>query len=198
MYGTTEVGVIIANFPGFGDFEVRHGALGKPIPGWEVVVLDEGGRLAQASTAGEISVKRRGEWFRCKDRAQVDADGYFWYLGRVDDVIISAGWTISPLEVETVLAQHPQVLESAVIGVPDAVRGQVLKAVVVAERDDAAFAEELQAFVRTRLSQHEYPRIIEFVAELPRTPNGKVNRRALRAHGGADTRSDPPTGDTTL
>jgi acetyl-CoA synthetase len=186
MYGTTEVGVIIANYPGFRDYEVRHGALGKPIPGWEVVVLDDDGRPAEPGSVGEISVKRRGEWFRCKDLAQVDTDGYFWYLGRADDVIISAGWTISPLEVESVLAQHQQVLDVAVIGVPDPVRGQQVKAFVVGEREDAGFAEELQVFVRTRLSQHEYPRIIEFVPDLPRTPNGKVNRRALRALGGEE------------
>jgi acetyl-CoA synthetase len=156
------------------------------MPGWEVVVLDDDGRPAEPGSVGEISVKRRGEWFRCRDLAQVDTDGYFWYLGRADDVIISAGWTISPLEVESVLAQHQQVLDVAVIGVPDPVRGQQVKAFVVGEREDAGFAEELQVFVRTRLSQHEYPRIIEFVPDLPRTPNGKVNRRALRALGGEE------------
>lgn len=180
MYGTTETGVILANFPGFGDYSVRPGALGQPVPGWEVAVIDDAGAPVADGVVGEIAVRRRGEWFRSKDLGQRDVDGYFWYLGRADDVIISSGWTISPLEVENALCLHPDVTGAAVVGVPDALRGQALKAFVVSERNDAGMVAELQDLVKTRLSAHEYPRHIEFIAELPTTVNGKINRRALR------------------
>jgi acetyl-CoA synthetase len=112
----------------------------------------------------------------------VDGDGYFYHAGRADDVIISAGWTMSAVEIEDVLLRHPDVSEAAVIGVADSLRGQVVKAFVVSSRaGDDAFARELQEFTRTRLSQHEYPRRVAFVAALPKTPAGKVNRKALRA-----------------
>src|SRR3954451_22717026 len=112
---------------------------------------------------GEIKVCRRGAWFATKDRGRIDADGYFYHAGRADDVIISAGWTIGAAEVEDAMLQHPTVREVAVIGVPDALRGQVVKAFVVASRlPDDALAAELQDFVRTRLSQHEYPRLVAF------------------------------------
>ena len=132
MYGTTETGVILANYPGFPDYEPRPGALGKPLPGVEVAVLTEEGDVAPAGTTGEISVKRRSRWFGAKDLGHVDEDGYFHYGGRADDVIISAGWTISPLEIERALLAHPDVAEAAVIGAPDEVRGQIVMAFVVA------------------------------------------------------------------
>ncbi|AKS32110.1 acyl-CoA synthetase [Mycolicibacterium goodii] len=180
MYGTTETGVILANFPGFDDYAVRPGALGKAVPGWEVAVIDDAGNPVADGVVGEIAVRRRGEWFRSKDLGQRDADGYFWYLGRADDVIISSGWTISPLEVENALCLHPDVMAAAVVGVPDKLRGQALKAFVVSTRNDADMVSELQDMVKTQLSAHEYPRHIEFIAELPTTVNGKINRRALR------------------
>src|SRR5262249_53792017 len=130
---------------------------------------------------GEIKVWRRGEWFPTKDRGAVDAEGYFHHAGRADDVIISAGWTMSAVEIEDALLAHPDVREVGVIGVADLLRGQVVKAFVVSARPgDDAFARELQEFTRARLSQHEYPRRVQFVAELPKTPAGKVNRKALR------------------
>jgi acetyl-CoA synthetase len=180
MYGSTEVGVIVASYPGFEDFVPRSGALGKAAPGWEVAILDEHGTPLPPNQLGEIAVKRRGEWFRVKDRGRVDGDGYFYHAGRSDDVIISAGWTMSALEIERALLTHPDVVEAAVVGVPDARRGQVPKAFVVAHRNGSDFATELQHHVQTRLSRHEYPRIIEVVDALPKTPAGKVNRRALR------------------
>jgi acetyl-CoA synthetase len=126
-------------------------------------------------------VWRRDTWFPTKDRGHVDGDGYFYHAGRADDVIISAGWTMSAIEIEDVLLRHPDVREAAVIGVADALRGQVVKAFIVSARGgDDAFARELQDFTRTRLSQHEYPRRVAFVAALPKTPAGKVNRKALR------------------
>lgn len=181
MYGTTEVGVILASYPGAEDFEVRPGALGKPVPGVEVAVLDAGGRPCPPGQVGEIKVKRRDGWFATKDLGHVDAEGYFYHNGRADDVIISAGWTMSAVEIEDVLLKHPDVREAAVIGVADTLRGQVVKAFVVSPRaGDEAFARELQDFTRTRLSRHEYPRRVAFVPELPKTPAGKVNRKTLR------------------
>jgi len=180
MYGTTETGVILASYPGFRDFKVKRGSLGKPVPGWKVAIINEEGKEVPPGTLGEIAVKRRGEWFHAKDAGIMDEDGYFWHKGRSDDVIISAGWTISAVEVEDALLKHPDVREAAVIGVPDEVRGHIVKAFLVAGRREEAFEEELKEFVKTRLSAHEYPRAIAFVDELPKTPAGKVNRKALR------------------
>ncbi|HUN40928.1 MAG TPA: AMP-binding protein [Acetobacteraceae bacterium] len=181
MYGTTEVGVLLVNYPGADDFIVKPGALGKPVPAMQVEVQRPDGTLCGPDEIGEIKVWRRNAWFSTKDRGFVDADGYFYHAGRADDVIISAGWTIGAVEVEDTLLKHPAVKEAAVIGVPDATRGQVVKAFIVTDRAaDPALAADIQDFVRTRLSQHEYPRLVAFVSQLPRTPAGKVNRKALR------------------
>jgi acetyl-CoA synthetase len=196
MYGTTEVGVILADYPGAPDHVVRPGALGKPVPGVRVEVQRPDGTPCAPDELGEIMVWRRGAWFPTKDRGTVDADGYFHHAGRADDVIISAGWTMSAVEIEDVLLKHPDVREAAVIGVADALRGHVVKAFVVSPRPgDDAFARELQDFTRMRLSQHEYPRRVAFVADLPKTPAGKINRKALRdaeaAGGGVETTHAP-------
>ena len=181
MYGTTEVGVVLADYPGAPDYVVRPGALGKPVPGVRLEVQGPDGRPGAPRQVGEIKVWRRDAWLATKDRGWVDEEGYYYHAGRADDVIISAGWTMSAVEIEHVLLKHPDVREAAVIGVADALRGQVVKAFVVSARPgDAAFARELQEFTRTRLSRHEYPRHVGFVSELPRTPAGKVNRKALR------------------
>lgn len=181
MYGTTEIGVILANYPGADDLEVRDGSLGKPVPGNEVEVHDAEGRPAKPGEIGELMVKRRGEWFPTKDLGRVDEDGYFYHAGRADDVIISAGWTMSAVEIEDAILRHPKVAEAAAIGVPDEVRGQVVKAFVVLKGDESAgLIEEIQDLVRQNLSRHEYPRHVAFVPELPKTPAGKVNRKILR------------------
>jgi acetyl-CoA synthetase len=181
MYGTTEVGVILADYPGASDHVVKPGALGKPVPGVRVEVQRPDGQPCAPGELGEIKVWRRDAWFPTKDRGTVDDDGYFFHGGRADDVIISAGWTMSAVEIEDVLLKHPDVREAAVIGVADSLRGQVVKAFVVSARPgDDAFARELQDFTRTRLSQHEYPRHVAFVADLPRTPAGKIHRKVLR------------------
>lgn len=181
MYGTTEVGVILVNYPGAEDFVVKPGSLGKPPPGVRVEVQDADGRPSAPGVIGEIKVWRRDGWFPTKDLGRVDADGYFHHMGRADDVIISAGWTMSAVEIEDVLLKHPDVREAAAIGAPDAVRGQVVKAFIVSDRPgDEAFAAELQDFTRRRLSLHEYPRQVVFASELPKTPAGKVNRKVLR------------------
>lgn len=181
MYGTTETGVILVNFPGFSDHTPKPGALGKPMPGCQVAVLDSSSEPVGPDVSGEISIWRRGEWFRAKDLGWTDDDGYFYYGGRADDVIISSGWTISPLEVERTLMQHDAVLDAAVIGVPDETRGLAVKAYVVTQVEDpGSMTKELQDHVKRELSPHEYPRTIEYVESLPKTPNGKINRRALR------------------
>jgi acetyl-CoA synthetase len=181
IYGSSEIGNIMANYPGASDIKVKLGSIGKPMPGISIEVQDaEGGRCAPG-VIGEIKVLRRGQWMPTKDLGRVDDEGYFYHCGRADDVIISAGWTISAVQVEGVILQHPQVREVAAVGVPDPVRGNIVKAFVVAITGGGdKLAAEIQELVRARLSAHEYPRAVEFVAELPKTPAGKINRRALR------------------
>jgi acetyl-CoA synthetase len=187
MYGTTEIGVVLVNYPGASDYVVRPGSLGKPVPGVKLRVQKSDGTPAEPGVTGELMLWRRDRWETTKDLAHVDRDGYFYHAGRADDAIISAGWTMSAVEIENTLLAHPEVMEAAVIGVPDATRGQVVKAFIVSDRmpsDD--FAEELKLFTRERLSQHEFPRHISFVNELPKTPAGKVNRKVLRDREAAE------------
>jgi acetyl-CoA synthetase len=188
MYGTTEIGVCLVNYPGAADFEVKSGSLGKAVPGLRVEVQDPEGRACAANVTGELKLWRSGEWIATKDLGRVDEDGYFWHGGRADDVIISAGWTIGAVEVEDAILKHPDVREAAAIGVADALRGQVVKAFVVSPRRGTdAFIQEIQDLVRTRLSQHEYPRQVVFTEELPKTPAGKIHRRKLREQEVAKT-----------
>lgn len=182
MYGTTEVGVVLVNYPGADDFTVKPGSLGKPVPGGRVEVHDPAGNPCAPGVKGEIVVWRMGAWLPTKDLGHVDADGYFYHDGRADDVIISAGWTMSAVEIEDIILMHPAVSAAAAIGIPDAVRGQIVKAFVVASGPESPdLAREIQELVRTKLSRHEYPRVVEFVDDLPRTPAGKLNRTVLRA-----------------
>ncbi len=132
--------------------------------------------------------KFRGDWLLTGDLGVCDADGYFWFHGRDDDLIMSAGYRIGPDEVEGCIARHPAVSMVAVIGVPDALRGEVVKAFIVPRpgyEPSAALVADIQGYVKTRLSGHEYPRAIEFLDELPMTITGKIMRRELR--------SRPPT-----
>jgi len=180
-YGSTEAGALIYQYAGFKNWVVKPVSLGKPMPGIEIALLDKEGKEVPAGTIGEIAIRRRGEWFRVKDAAVVDEDGYYWHKGRVDDVIISAGWTISPTEVEDVLQKHPSVLEVAVVGVPDKERGQIVKAFIVTKRDPSQkLKEEIQNFIKERLSKHEYPREIEFMKNLPKTEGGKIKKEELK------------------
>ncbi|MBT6093262.1 MAG: AMP-binding protein [Rhodospirillaceae bacterium] len=181
IYGSTEVGVILAGYPGADDFDFKPGSLGKPVPSVEVAVLRADGEPTAPDEVGEIHLKRRDGWFPIKDLGHVDADGHYYHDGRADDVIISAGWTMSAQEIENTLMKHTDVDEVAVIAAPDEVRGQVAKAVVVSERDGSdAFTAELQAFAKQSLARHEYPRQVAYAAALPKTPAGKINRKALR------------------
>ncbi|MGA2463236.1 MAG: AMP-binding protein [Thermodesulfobacteriota bacterium] len=183
-YGSTEVGPIIYNYAGFDNWLVKPGSLGKPMPGIEVKVINDTGKETANGQIGEIAIKRRGEWFRAKDAAVVDEDGYFWHKGRVDDIIISAAWTISPNEVEDVLLKHRAVKEVAVLGIPDKERGQIVKAFIVPNVEpNLALKKELQDFVKDRLSKHEYPREIEFMGALPKTEAGKIKRKELKERG---------------
>lgn len=181
IYGTTEVGVVLASYPGAADFDVRPGSLGKPVPGVELDIHDPSGRSCTSGQIGEIVLRRRDGWFSIKDLGHRDEDGYWWHDGRADDVIISAGWTMSAKEIEDTLLAHPDVDEAAAIAVPDEERGQVAKAFIVSARlGDDDFANELKDYTKGRLARHEYPRRVEFADTLPKTPAGKVNRKALR------------------
>jgi acetyl-CoA synthetase len=181
MYGTTEIGVVLVNYPGAPDFHVKPGSLGKAVPGQKLEVQRVDGTPTAPGEIGELMLWRGGGWITTKDRAKIDEDGYFYHCGRADDVIISAGWTMSAVEIENTMLRHENVLECGIIGVPDEQRGQVVKAFVVANRPgDDAFVKELQNFTRERLAQHEFPRIVEFVDELPKNPAGKVHRKMLR------------------
>jgi acetyl-CoA synthetase len=185
--------------------EVREGSMGKPMPGWDVVVLDEDERPVKSGERGEICLRARsnphyplgywnrpaedseevfgGEWFHTKDAASTDEDGYFWYEGRADDVIISAGYRIGPFEVESACLEHPAVAEAAAVAVPDERRGNIVKAFVVlaaGNEPSDELAEEIKAFVRDHLSAYAYPRQVEFVPDLPKTLTGKIRRIELR------------------
>ena len=191
IYGSTEVGVIIANYPGADDLPVKLGSLGKPLPGCKIDIQDANGLSCSVGAIGEIKLFKNDTWFPVKDLGSFDKDGYYFHHGRADDVIISAGWTMSAVEIEDVLLKHKAVEEVAVIGVPEEERGQIVKAFVITKSDEKnALAKELQTFTRERLSLHEYPRIIEFVETLPKTPAGKVNRKALRESAIKDNERD--------
>jgi len=182
MYGTTEVGPICSDYAGFDGWKVKPGSLGKPmVGGQKVAILDEKGNELPPGKEGQIAVWRDNGWIRVGDIVVQDEEGYFWYKCRADDVIISAGYTIGPIEIEEVLKKHPAVMEVAVVGSPDKERGEVVKAFIKANRNPSEqLKEEIQAFVKTNLSKHEYPREIEFLDELPKTPDGKVRRKELR------------------
>lgn len=174
------------------------------MPGWDIAILDEDEHPVTPGDRGEICLRARsnphyplgywdqpeaseetfgGEWFHTKDAARTDADGYVWYEGRADDVIISAGYRIGPFEVESALLEHPAVAEAAVVASPDERRGSVVKAFVVparGQRPDDDLATEIKAYVRENLSSYAYPRLIEFVSDLPKTLTGKIRRIELR------------------
>jgi acetyl-CoA synthetase/medium-chain acyl-CoA synthetase len=204
-YGQTETVVMIGNFRSLGG-EVRAGSMGKPTPGMPVGLVDETGREVPAGQEGEVALRVKperplglfqeywqhpeetaehfqGDWYLTGDRATRDADGYFWFVGRKDDVIKSSGYRIGPFEVESVLLEHPAVLEAAVVGKPDHARGQIVKAFVVLRSEAMANEElsrELQQHCRQTAAPYKYPREIEFVKELPKTISGKTRRVELR------------------
>lgn len=200
-YGLTESYPLCANFP---FMEVREGSMGRPMPGWDVQILDEDEKPVERGERGEICLRARsnphyplgywqlpeatletfgGEWFHSHDAATMDADGYVWYAGRADDVIISAGYRIGPFEVESACIEHPAVREAAAVASPDELKGNLVKAFIVLadgfEPSDE-LADEIKRSVRKSLSAYAYPRLIEFTDELPKTLTGKIRRIELR------------------
>ena len=182
VYGSTEVGPLTAHYAGFKDWKVVPGSLGKPMLGVNLAIIDSEGNRLPPGQLGEIAIMRKDGWFRVKDAAVEDDDGYYWHKGRVDDIILSSGWTISATEVEDKLQQHKNVLEAVVIGVPDKDRGEIVKAFVKTNAEPTEDLKiELQDFVKIELSKHEYPREIEFVDAIPKTEGGKTNRKEVKA-----------------
>ncbi|MEP9354627.1 AMP-binding protein [Xanthobacter sp. KR7-65] len=201
FYGQTECNLVLSNCAGLSS--LRVGSLGRPVPGHAVALIDEDGQEVPAGTLGTIAVRRpdpvmfvgywnnpaateakfHGDWLVTGDLAIRDDEGFFYFRGRSDDLIKSSGYRIGPGEVEEAVEKHPAVAQAAVIGVPDADRGQIVKAFVVLKNGAQGGPElisDIQTFVRTRLAAHEYPREIAFLPELPRTASGKLQRSALR------------------
>lgn len=202
FYGQTECNLVLGNCAGL--MEVCPGSMGRAIPGHEVAIIDDEGNELPDNENGHIAVRRPdpvmfleywsnpkatqekfiGDWLLTGDMGKRDSDGYFWFLGRNDDVITSGGYRIGPAEVEDCLLKHPAVAMAAVIGVPDEVRTEIVKAFVVLANGHEASAElarEIGEHVKRQLAAHEYPREVEFVSELPMTTTGKIIRRELRA-----------------
>lgn len=204
-YGQTETVILVGNFP-TPDCKIKPGSMGKPAPGAIVDVIDEKGQPMPDNKEGDIAVKvvparptglfkeywnnpdatagtLVGDWYVTGDRAYRDEDGYLWFVGRADDVIISAGYRIGPFEVESALVEHPAVLESAVVAKPEAVRGEIVKAFVVLKQGyepTDKLVTEIQDFVKKLTAPYKYPREIEFVVDLPKTISGKIRRVELR------------------
>src|SRR6188472_4382658 len=213
FYGLTESYPLAGNFP---FMEVREGSMGRPMPGWDVQILDEDENPVAQGERGEICLRARsnphyplgywnrpedsaeafgGDWFHTKDAAEQDTDGYYWYSGRADDVIISAGYRIGPFEVESACIEHPAVREAAAVASPDERRGHVVKAfLVLAEGHEPSdeLAGDIKHFVRDRHSAYAYPRLIEFVDDLPKTLTGKIRRIELREREQAGRRGPAP------
>jgi len=202
-YGQTECALVIANFPGM---DVKLGSMGKPSAGFDVAVIDEMGNRLGAGTEGDVAINIkprpvglfegyynnpektkgvfRGNWYITDDRAYIDNDGYFWFLGRADDVIKSSGYRIGPFEVESILLEHPAVAEAAAVASPDELRGSIVKAFIVLKRGHIPsneLATQIMEFTKKMTAPYKHPRKIEFVDELPKTLTGKIRRNELRA-----------------
>jgi acetyl-CoA synthetase len=202
-YGQTECTVAVATYPWM---EPKPGSMGKPSPGYDIKIIDEDGNPCEVGNEGEIVILTSGEkpvgmfngyyrdeqltgkvWsdgiYRTGDMAWYDEDGYFWFVGRADDVIKSSGYRIGPFEVESALMEHPAVLECAITAVPDPDRGQIVKATVVPSKNyhpSEELVRELQEHVKKVTAPYKYPRIVEFVTELPKTISGKIRRVQIR------------------
>ena len=207
-FGQTETVLLVANRPGT---EPKPGSMGKPMPLFNADIVDENGNSVACGEVGEIVVRTNGRshkgMFKCYynneketsaawhdniyhtgDTAWKDEDGYFWYVGRTDDLIKASGYRIGPFEIESVLMEHPSVLEVAVTGAQDPIRGQVVKATIVLSKEykdkgDEKLIKELQNYVKKATAPYKYPRIVEFVEELPKTISGKIRRVAIREKG---------------
>jgi len=201
FYGQTECNLIVANCAAL--TAPRPGSMGRAVPGHDVVVLDDRGNVAHAGIEGEIAVRRPdpvmflrdwnnreatdkkflGDWLLTGDRCRQDDEGHFWFVGRADDVITTAGYRVGPGEIEECLMKHPAVALAAAVGIPDPLRTEVIKAFIVLKPTYApseGLATEIQEFVKRQLAAHEYPRLLEFVDTLPMTATGKIMRGELR------------------
>ncbi len=201
FYGQTEANLLLSNRAGL--MPVKAGSMGRPVPGHEVAVVDEAGVALGPGETGQVAVRRPdpvmfleywndepataakfiGDWCLTGDLARIDEDGYFWFVGRNDDVITSAGYRIGPAEIEDCLMKHPAVAMAAAVGIPDGLRTEIVKAFIVPATGVAGtpeLARDIQDHVKSQLAAHEYPREVEFVAELPLTATGKIMRRLLR------------------
>jgi acetyl-CoA synthetase len=201
FYGQTEVNLVLGNCAAL--MENKRGSMGRAIPGHRVEVVDDSGQVVPSGVVGEVAVLRpdpvmflgfwdnskateekfTGNWCLTGDLARKDEEGYFWFVGRKDDLITSGGYRIGPAEIEDCLIRHPSVSMAGVIGIPDEVRGEIVKAYIVLKPEVApgpALKKDIQQFVKTRLAAHEYPREIEFLDELPLTATGKIMRKDLR------------------
>jgi acetyl-CoA synthetase len=201
FYGQTECNLVLSNCNAL--MPARPGSMGRPVPGHRVAVIDEEGNELPAGERGEVAVRRPdpvmmlrywndeeatrekflGDWLRTGDLASLDDEGYFRFVGRDDDLIVSAGYRIGPAEIEETLVKHRDVLMAAAVGKPDETRGEVVKVFVVlreGREESEGLVGELQDLVRERLGAHEYPREVEFVEELPTTATGKIRRNVLR------------------
>jgi acyl-coenzyme A synthetase/AMP-(fatty) acid ligase len=184
-YGQTETGALTGSLAGM---PVRDGSMGRALPGLEVAI-DEGELVVRSATCPTFFSHYLGEdapteeWWRTGDHVREDEQGYLWFEGRADDVIISAGYRIGPFEVESALVEHPDVVEAAAVAAPDPERGAIVKAFVVLRpgvRRDGALVARLQEHVKSVTAPYKYPRAIEFVDELPKTVSGKIRRVELR------------------
>lgn len=202
-YGQTETVLLVGNFR---CNEIKPGSMGKPVPGFVIDIVDDEGNKVPDGEEGQIAVKIKpvrpvglfkeywrnpeametsfyGDWYFTGDKAYKDSDGYFWFVGRADDVIISAGYRIGPFEVESALIEHPAVAESAVVASPDELRGEIVKAFIILAPGylpSDELVENLQSHVRSTTAPYKYPRLVEFVSELPKTVSGKIRRVELR------------------
>ncbi len=212
-YGQTETVNLVANYP---CLPVRPGSMGKPVPGFDVDLVDDDGNIVSTGEIGEIALRVtdpyppglfrgyhgdpeanarcfRGGWYYTGDTARRDEEGYIWFVGRSDDIITSAGYRISPFDVESALLEHPAVAESAVVGKPDPLRGEIVKAYVTLAagfEGSENLIRELQTFVKKQTAPYKYPREISIREELPKTISGKIRRVELRAAAKAEAEAD--------
>ncbi|XP_060222925.1 acyl-coenzyme A synthetase ACSM1, mitochondrial isoform X3 [Meriones unguiculatus] len=205
VYGQSETGISCATSQ---EMEVKRGSMGKAILPFDIQIIDEKGNILPPNTEGYLGIRIKptrplglfveyenspektsevecGDFYNSGDRATVDEDGYFWFLGREDDIINASGYRIGPTEVENALAEHPAVAESAVVSSPDKNRGEVVKAFIVLNpeflsHDQEQLTKELQQHVKSVTAPYKYPRKVEFVPELPKTVTGKIRRKELR------------------
>ena len=201
-YWQTETGsIMVANYPAV---PIKPGSMGRPIPGVKVAIVDDTGKELPVGKEGNLVIQPgwpsmmrqiwqnkekydsyfKGKWYYTGDRSSMDKDGYIWFVGRADDVIKTAGERVGPFEVESVLIEHPAVAEAGVIGVPDEIRGEVIKAFLVLKpgnEPSESLKEDIKKFVKTRLAGHAYPKDIDFIKTLPKTRSGKIMRRVLKA-----------------